>query len=264
MKFSYLFLCLLLFSFVSAPASAQIFTYSKIDESVAVDNGSNGSIGWGSCVTCAGGVPTGTASISTSPFITSPSVDGASRDFYISGSAYTNGLWWYKVGSNNAVSHFKMDFWLNVTSDTRYAQALEFDVFQHNKQIGATGTRFMFGTQCNYAFGVWDVWDAGGHKWSHTNVACNRFKPDTWYHMTLNFHRSATDNFEHYDSVTIAEFSSRGRLVNYKTYNWNIAFPSSPLPAGWGENVGLQFQMDIAKTGASMTEYVDGVTLTAW
>ena len=148
------------------------FTYSKIDESVAEDNGTNGAIGWGSCVTCAGGVPTGTASLSTSPFITSPSVDGASRDFYISGSAYTNGLWWYKVGSNDAVSHFKMDFWLNVTSDTRYAQALEFDVFQHNKQITqfASGTRFMFGTQCNYAAGVWDVWDA----WRSQMVAHQR------------------------------------------------------------------------------------------
>ena len=264
MKVFGLFLCFLWLA--SGLASAQIFTYSKIDESVAVDNGANGGVGWGSCVTCAGGVPTGTASIASSPFITSPSIDGASRDFYISGSAYTNGLWWYKVGANNAVSHFKMDFWLNVTSDTQYAQALEFDVFQHNKQITQfdTGTRFMFGTQCNYAAGVWDVWDASHHKWSHSSVACNRFKPNTWYHVTLNVHRTPTDNYEHYDSVTIAEFSSRGRLVKYRTYNWNIAFPSSPLPAGWGENMGLQFQMDIANTGASMTEYVDQVTLTAW
>ncbi len=95
---SFFCFCLL----TSGLASAQTFTYSKIDESVAVDNSTNGAIGWGSCVTCAGGVPTGTASLSTSPFITSPSVDGASRDFYISGSAYTNGLWWYKVGANDA------------------------------------------------------------------------------------------------------------------------------------------------------------------
>ncbi len=266
MKVFGLFLCFLLLSFASGLASAQIFTYSKIDESVAVDNGSNGGIGWGSCVTCAGGVPTGTASIASSPFITSPSVDGASRDFYISGSAYTNGLWWYKVGTNDAVSHFKMDFWLNVTSDTQYAQALEFDVFQHNKQITQfdTGTRFMFGTQCNYAAGFWDVWDAGGHKWAHTNAVCNRFKPDTWYHITLNFHRSAPDNYEHYDSVTIEQYNSKGRAASKKTYKWNIAFASALLPTGWGENMGLQFQMDIANTGASMTEYVDGVTLTAW
>ena len=167
---------------------------------------------------------------------------------------------------NDAVSHFKMDFWLNVTSDTRFAQALEFDVFQQNKQVTQfdTGTRFMFGTQCNYAAAVWDVWDAGSHKWSHTNVVCSRFKPDTWYHITLNFHRSAPDNFEHYDSVTIEQYNSQGKPASKKTYNWNIVFAPGPLPAGWGENMGLQFQMDIAKTGASMTEYVDGVTLTAW
>jgi hypothetical protein len=64
-----------------------------------------------------------------------------------------------KVGTNDRVSHFKMDSWLNVTSDTQYAQALEFDVFQFNKQVTqfATGTEFMFGTQCNYAAGVRDV-----------------------------------------------------------------------------------------------------------
>ena len=137
----------------------------------------------------------GTASIASSPFITRPSVDGASRDFYISGSAYTNGLWWYKVGINDRASNFKMDFWLNVTSDTQHAQALEFDVFQLNKQITqfATGTEFMFGTQCNYAAGVWDVWDASHYKWSHTRVACNHFTPNNWYHIALNFHRGSPD-----------------------------------------------------------------------
>jgi hypothetical protein len=55
--------------------SAQTFTYSKLEESVAVDNGSDGGVGWGSCVTCAGGDPRGTASIASSPFITRPSVD---------------------------------------------------------------------------------------------------------------------------------------------------------------------------------------------
>lgn len=258
---SFVLLCI-----CSSLASAQTFTYSKLEDSVVVDNGADGGVGWGSCVTCAGGDPAGTATIASSPFITRPSVDGASRDFYISGSAYTNGLWWYKVGTNDRVSHFKMDFWLNVNSDTQYAQALEFDVFQFNKQITqfATGTEFMFGTQCNYAAGVWDVWDAGHHKWLHTGVACTRFKANTWYHVALNFHSGSKDHLEHYDNLTIAQYDSRGRTVSNKTYNWNIAVASGPLPAGWGEDMGLQFQMDIANAGASMTEYVDRVTLTAW
>jgi hypothetical protein len=255
-----------LFLLSSVVSFAQITTYRNLDESVTVDNGASGGIGWGSCVTCAGGDPNGTASISSSPFITGPSVDGASRDFYISGSAYTNGLWWYKVGTNDRASHFQTDFWLNVSSDTQYAQALEFDVFQFNKQITqySTGTEFMFGTQCNYAAKVWDVWDAVHYKWQHTSLACTPFVPNTWYHLTINVHSSPKDNNQHYDAITITQFNSKGKLVSNKTYNWNITVGSGPLPAGWGEDLGLQFQMDIANTGASMTEYVDRVTLTAW
>jgi hypothetical protein len=256
--------CVLLFG--SAMSWSQTKIYSKIDESVAVDNGASGGIGWGSCITCAGGAPTANGSISSSPFITSPSLDGASRDFYISGSPYTNGLWWYKVGTNDAASHFQMDFWLNVKSDTQSAQALEFDVFQFNKQITqfSTGTEFMFGTQCNYAAGLWDVWDSSNHKWVHTNTNCSRFKANTWYHITLSFHRTPKDNYEHYDSLMIAQLNNNGRIASSHLYNWNLAFASSALPAGWGEDLGLQFQMDIASAGASMTEYVDGVTLRVW
>jgi hypothetical protein len=251
---------------ISAEGRAQTLTYSKIDESVAVDSGGVGAVGWGSCVTCAGGDPNGTASIASSPFITNPSIDGASRDFYINGSAYTNGLWWYKVGPNDAVSQFKMDFWLNVSSSTQYAQALEFDVFQFNQQITqfATGTEFMFGTQCNYAAGVWDVWDMGNHKWLHSGVVCNRFKPNTWYHITLSFRRSSPDNFQHYDSLNIVQYNPNGKPGASKTYKWNTAVASGPMPQGWTEDMGLQFQMDLAGVGASMTEYVDNVTLTAW
>jgi hypothetical protein len=259
-----LFLSIVLLS--SVASSAQTFTYSKIDESVSADDGSNGAVGWGSCVTCAGGDPNGAASIFSSPFTTTPSIDGASREFYISGSAYTDGLWWYKVGTNDAVTHFKMDFWLNVASDTQYAQALEFDVFQFNKQITQfpTGTEFMFGTQCNYAANVWDVWDANHYKWLHTGVACTRFQPNTWYHVTLNFHTSSKDHYQHYESVTIAKYNNRSKVISNRKYNWNIAVASGPLPANWGEDMGIHFQMDIANTGASMTEYADNVTLTAW
>ena len=80
----------------------------------------------------------------------------------------------------------------------------------------------------------------------------------------LTFTAAPKDHYQHYDSVTIAQYDARGRVVSNRTYNWNIAVASGPLPAGWGEDMGLQFQMDIANAGASMTEYVDSVILTAW
>lgn len=247
---------------------AQVITYSypNIQNSTAVDNGGPGGVGWGSCVSCAGGDPNGIATIASSPFITSPSMSGASRDFFISGTPYTDALWWYKVGPNDSVSHFKMDFWLNVTSDTQYPQALEFDVFQFNQQITQfpTGTEFMFGTQCNYAAGVWDVWDMGNAKWLPTAIPCTPFIPNTWYHVRLNFHTSLRDHHQHYDSVSIVQYNANGKIVSNKWYSWNVAVASGPMPLGWSENMGLQFQMDIAGVGASMTEYVDNVTLSAW
>jgi hypothetical protein len=259
-----LFFSVVLFACVGL--RAQTYTYSKIEESTAVDNQGPNGIGWGSCVACAGGDPNGIATIANAPFVTTPSKDGASRSFSISGSPYTNGLWWYKAGANNAVSHFKMDFWLNVDASTSNAQAMEFDVFQFNQHNSPfpTGTEFMFGTQCNYSAGVWDVWDMGHGKWLHSSIGCVRFTPDTWYHITLCFHASALGRYQHYDSLTIAQYKSNGKIAGTQSYKWGLTVGSGPMPAGWAENMGLQFQMDIAGAGADMMEYVDNVTLKAW
>src|SRR3569833_1281333 len=122
MKYVFLFCCLV-FAYA---ASAQTH-YTNLDDSTLTDNGT---VGWGSCVDCAGG-GNNNAIIASSPDQTRPSRDGASRDFYINGAAYSDGLWWYKVGANDAVSNFTFDFWLTVNSNTlKYAQALEFGTFQ--------------------------------------------------------------------------------------------------------------------------------------
>jgi hypothetical protein len=233
-------------------------TYGSIDDSTAVDNGIAGAAGWGSCVTvtCAGG--DGMGSIASSPFQTSPSVDGASRDFYINGAAFTNGLWWYKVGPNDAVSHFVLDFWVYVDNSVRSAQALEFDAFQFNN-----GVEYMFGTQCDYASGTWDVWNMGGRQWMQTGLACSQFQPNTWYHLSWKFHRTSPDNYEHYDSLSIQQVGKNGR-VNTHTHNFRLAFPSDLMPSGWTENMGVQFQMDVSGSGGAMQEWVDGVTLTTY
>jgi hypothetical protein len=229
--------------------------YSKIEDSTKADNGG---VGWGSCVDCAGG-GSNNASIASSPFLNPPSKDGASRDFYISGEAYSNALWWYKVGANNATSHFTFDFWLNVDASTTAAQALEFDTFQF-----VQGRQFMFGTQCNYAAGVWDLWNAATGRWVHSNIGCSKFTPGVWYHITMSFHRSAPDNYQHYDKLSVTQYNARGRLVSSRSYNLNRAYPSGVTPAGWGDNLGVQFQMDIGAAGAQMQEWVDQVSLTAW
>jgi len=228
--------------------------YSNLQNSTAVDNGV---VGWGSCVPCAGGA-SDNASIASSPFQSTPSIDGSSRDFYISGAAYSNGLWWDKIGPNDAVSNFQYDFWLNVASNTQAAQALEFDTFQF-----ISGQEYMFGTQCDYASGVWDIWNSSALKWYGTGVPCRKFAANTWYHITLNFHRTS-DKYEHYDNLTIVQYNSSGKVAANNSYTFNKAFLSQKTPAGWGDDLGVQFQMDIGHSGAQMQEWVDLVSLTVW
>jgi hypothetical protein len=212
-------------------------------------------------VTCAGGA-SDNASIASSPFQTTPSVDGSSRDFYINGAAYSNALWWYKVGPNDAASSFTFDFWLNVASDTQAAQALEFDTFQF-----ISGREYMFGTQCDYAAGTWDVWNAanigtGSSPWIHTNVPCKKFVANAWYHITLQFHRTSPNLYVHYDNLAIVRYNSAGKVVADNSYALNREFPSGETPPGWGDDLGVQFQMDIGPEGAQMEEWVDEVSLT--
>ncbi len=239
---------------LSSVAAWSATRYSNLDDSTLVDNGVTG---WGSCVPCAGGA-SNNAFIASSPFQTSPSKDGSSRDFYIDGDAYSDGLWWYKVGPNNAASNFQFDFWLYADSSTQGAQALEFDTYQF-----ISGREYMFGTQCNYVTGSWELWNAGSLKWTASSVPCRKFNPNTWYHITLTFHRTS-NRYEHYDKLTIVQYKSNGRVASSNSYNLNRAYPSQFTPPGWGDDLGVQFQMDIGPKGAHMQQWVDQVRLTAW
>ena len=213
---------------------------------------------WDSCIDCAGG-GSNIAHIASSPFFASPSREGSSRDFYMNGAAWSNALWWHKIGPNNAAKSFSFDFWLKVASNTAAAQAFEFDAFQF-----ISGRRYMFGTECSYGTGVWDIWDSGGWRWVHTKVPCKRFVPNVWYHVKMNFYRT-NDFYMHYDKLSIVQYKSDGATVAAgNTYAFNKALPSGWNPSGWSDTIGVQFQMDIGPKGAQMQEWVDQVSLTVW
>jgi len=251
------FVCAVLFCGTTArAATTTTIKYRNLEDSTLEDLGANGT-GWGSCIVCAGG-GSDNAAIATSPFQTTPSKDGASRNFSISGDPYSNGLWWYKVGPNDAATTFTFDFWLYTDSSTQAAQALEFDTFQF-----AGGYEYMFGAQCDYASGYWDLWNGGAQKWARSKVQCKKFAANVWYHITLAYHRTTKDNNLHYDTLTIVQYKPNGRTASNNSYNLKTTYGSQLTPPTWGENLGVQFQMDIGSQGASMQEWIDQVTLTA-
>lgn len=226
----------------TVPSNAVVF--ANLDDSAARDNGATG---WGWCSSCAGGANS-SSDLWMAQNQTQYSIDGTSTEFHVGGAAFTNALFYDKLGPNSSLSNFQFDFYFTVDASSAGAQAYEFDVFQF-----VSGVRYMFGSQCNYSQGVWNVWGEGNTHWFRIPVSCPRFTPGVTYHITWMMHRTA-DQKVHYDSLTI----------NGTTYSLNIARNAGPAPAGWGDNLGVQFQLDIAGAPASLNQWVDEVSLTAW
>ena len=253
--------CLLLFcsmAFAGTP-STRTTVFSNIDDSTT---------GWGSCTGsgCAGGNSASTYYMAQNQ--TTPSKDGASTEFYVAGGAYTNALFWNKLGANDSLSHFTFDFWAQLDSNsTTIGQAFEFDTFQFVK-----GREYMFGTQCDYASGMWEVWNAGAGVWQQTPVACPKFTPNVWYHITWNVHRSTAPGNKnmYYDGFTVVQYDANNNVVSNNSYTLNLVYPSTTMPTGWTDNMGVQFQIDLnAQSGvngnpSSTSEWIDQVSLTAW
>lgn len=234
--------------------------YADIDQLTTFDAGGS-SYGWGWCGDpgCAGGNSTATQRMH----------GGDSRQFVVSGNAWADGLWWYKLGPNSRATSFQFEFWLSVSPETpTYSHALEFDVFQF-----ISPTRYMFGTQCNYSngynHGTWDVWDEQAVRWYGTKLRCPAFVPGHWYHVTWTFNRTPDGN-EHYNSVTVRHYDRTGtRELDQSVTPVNLTLPSGRLPRGWNNTMGVQFQLDIngapgTSGRATYNTIVHRVSLTAW
>ncbi|HWG86470.1 MAG TPA: hypothetical protein VN679_01725, partial [Candidatus Acidoferrales bacterium] len=205
--------------------------------------------GWQSCTACAGAGGNGPiSSISMVQNVLSPSLDGKSAKFSISGTtAYSDGLWWKQLGAVNTAKNFKYDLYFYLTTP-QYAQALEFDV---NQAIGTE--RFIFGTQCNIktgsTVGHFDVWGNANGNWISTGIPCSAPSAFKWHHLTWEFKRTATQvvfiGFT-YDGVT--------HYVN-RTYT---ARPSSV------NELNVAFQMDGDSHMDDYSAWVDKISLTYW
>lgn len=204
--------------------------------------------GWGKCTHCAGGKNKADL-YWMAQFQTTPSKDGNSTQFYISASKpNADVLFWNKLGAHDSAMHFTWDFWVYLDNSSLSAQALEYDMFQY-----VSGREYMFGTQCAYADGIWDVWDAGSGTWVPTRIACKVFTPNVWHHIVWQFRRTS-DTKMHYDSLT---------LDNVR-YSVDQVQASGPLPKGWTDDLGVQWQLDTPASPLTFNEWVDDVKLTVY
>lgn len=224
------------FALMSGVALAQT-TFSNIDQKS----------GWQSCSTCAGAGGNGpSTSHSSSPGIHTPSMDGASRQFNISGSTrYANALWWKQLGANAGASHFVYDLYYYIKSPNA-PQALEFDVNQSR-----SGKKFIFGTECDFnGTHTWHVYDPYDRHWVSTSIACNRPKAYTWNHVVFEFSRTSTGKT---GFVTVS--------INGNKHYFNRSY--APRASGASE-VNVAFQMDMNGSAVDYSVWLDKVTLKYW
>ncbi len=194
---------------------------------------------------CAGGSGNGTYWMAQNQ--NPPSRDGSSAEFYNSG-VWANALWWQKLGANNNVKNLLWDFWMYLDDSSRNgAQALEYDAFQF---VG--GYNYMIGSQCNYAAGVWDTWDEASGHWIHSSIACPKFSTGTWHH--IQWYVTTNTAAHQYTYVTL--------VVDGVVKPVNITGSAKNLH--WGDNLGVQWQLDVNASGQGYHEWVDKASLTVW
>ena len=191
---------------------------------------------------CAAGLGTATSTMTQNQ--SSPSQDGKSSKFSISGpTGYSNMLYFNAIGGGNSVSHFTYDLYFYI-DDPAAAQALEFDV---NQTFG--GQRWVWGSECNFnASGKWDIWD-DVNGWTPSSVPCKPFPANTWIHLVWDFER--VGNQVHYISLTVGD-----QTFNIDTYfnnqqNWTL------------EVIDVAFQLDGTYKQQPYNVWLDQVTLTA-
>jgi hypothetical protein len=217
------------------PSTATVF--SKIEEMT----------NWQSCDVCAGAGGSGpTTPHWMAQFQTSPSLDGASTDFFLGGTtSYAAALWWRQLGAIDSATHFVYDTNFYFTDPTA-PQALEFDVNQ-----SVNGKKYIFGTECDFHGNqTWRVWDTSLH-WQDTGVSCVAAQTaKVWHSLRWEFERTSGGHM-HYIAVTV---DGVRRSVE-RFYN--------PQASSVRE-LNVAFQMDGDKTMTDYHVWLDKVKLSAW
>jgi len=201
--------------------------------------------GWESCTVCAGANAAGpVATYSMVENQASPSLDGASAKFSISGTTpYSDALWWKQLGAADFATHLKYDVDFYITNPG-VAQALEFD---NNQSNGVH--KFIYGTQCNIKGNHWDVWGNAAGNWISTGIACSAPTAFVWHHLTWEFQRTTTN-------VIFVGFTYDG-----VTHYVNRSYPAR---ASSVHEMNVAFQMDGDFAMHAYSTWLDKVTLTYW
>jgi hypothetical protein len=209
---------------------------------------------WQACSSCAGGA-NNTSSYWTANWQTSPSMDGASRQFYVGGPPWTAALFYHKLNSYSGqydyASHFVWDFWVYVDSNSlNNVWTFEFDLYQ-----AISGWEYMIGTHCSIGDGYWYGWNQRDGYWAKLSSApCRKsdWAPGVWHHVVWTMERIPGAHNYKYDSLQMDD----------KLYTLNVTQPAGPI--GWSDVLGVQWQVDTNSNGGDVHWWIDKAKLSIW
>ena len=162
----------------------------------------------------------GSATSTLTQNVASPSLDGASAQFALTGGVgYTNAKWEVQLGPNDNASEFQLDLQVQVDQPNN-VQMLEFGVSQ---MIGGKDYAFHFACDIRNT-GVWRVWNAASNAWSNTTLACSAstFPAGTWVHLIFDAQRTTANQLQ-YNWLSI----NGTQTTIGQTFNPNVESPDN-------------------------------------
>lgn len=209
---------------------------------------------WIACSACAN---SGTAtSYWFKQGVGSPSLDGSSMETYIKGSygTWADDLFVRKFGDQTWARNieFSMNFLWNAPKTKQangayVVQAIEFDA-----RMLIADFKYLFGTQCNYGYGTWDIWSNTDRHWQHTSIPCQKWGPNSWHKVTWYFTIDDTNKTLHYVALQ----------VDGVQYSVNREMAAGSVP--YNKEFLIQFEQDTDQNGDPWYLWADKIQVALW
>jgi hypothetical protein len=207
---------------------------------------------WQTCGNCGntGGSVGATANYHMGRGVTSPSTDGSSAVFSISGPGYKNGYWYisHLPAPSTPMRYLRYEFDIMVPAQFANApEAIEFEC-----QQSLNGWVYNFAWQGLYPGGVWRTFNYTARQWESTGVPFQPFTPGVWHHVVSEFHNDPKSHRTYHDTIAVDG-------VKYKVPQANV---HAAMHKGSQDYFNNAFQLDLNSKGTPYKVYVDGMKVT--
>lgn len=190
---------------------------------------------------------------------TSNTMDGRALDTSLfisncSSDCYSDALFSNRIFHNDGTADGATSFTLDLynTVDNNVSQALEY-IVEQDVFTGSSFTKHVFSFSCDFADGIWQVWDGnangGGGGWVNpngANIPCVPFQPaGVFAHFIFNFSRPDQDHMYYSDFWV----NDTHRVVNYTA--------GATVVQSWEEGLITWLQLDGDFAGNNYTATSD-------